>query len=297
MSRRTAPAAVRWTIYVAIAIVFAIACAFLSNWQFDRNASRSEQLALVAANYDTDPVPLADVIPEGGSLTAADQWQPVELTGTYLADQQLLVRNRAHGGTAAFEVLVPFQLDDGRILLINRGWVAPGSEQPEPDVVPAPPEGEVTVLVRMRLGEQLPASGRTAPDGQVPTINLPLVAGVVDPQNSVPMEQSAYGLMYSEDPAPATRPSAIDPPSEDPGPHLSYAIQWILFAVMGFIFIGYVIRSERKYRLEEAEERAASARAEAAGTDPGVAAYLRAAAPRRRDRDTEDEDELLDRTR
>src|SRR6478735_4331889 len=80
-SRRDAPAAVRWTAYVAVAIVFAIACAFLSNWQFSRNAQRSEQLALVAANYDADPVPLAEIIPAGGKLRAGDEWTPVTLTG------------------------------------------------------------------------------------------------------------------------------------------------------------------------------------------------------------------------
>ena len=103
MSRRDAPAAVRWTAYVAVAIVFAIACAFLSNWQFTRNAERAGQLALVEANYDAEPVPLAEVIPPGEALAPEDEWTPVVLHGAYLADDELLVRNRAHGGTAAYE--------------------------------------------------------------------------------------------------------------------------------------------------------------------------------------------------
>ena len=104
-------------------------------------------------------------------LGPADEWRPVTLEGEYLADEQLLVRNRPHGGTAAFEVLVPFRLDDGRVLLIDRGWVPPGEDQPLPDEIPAPPEGEVTVIARLRAAEQLPASGRSAPEGQVPSIN------------------------------------------------------------------------------------------------------------------------------
>ena len=44
--------ALRWGGYIAFAIVFAIACAYLSNWQFTRNESRERQLALIAANYD-----------------------------------------------------------------------------------------------------------------------------------------------------------------------------------------------------------------------------------------------------
>ncbi|MDY0909885.1 SURF1 family protein [Microbacterium sp. CFBP9034] len=283
VSMQNLPRAGRWGIYIALAVVFAIACAFLSNWQFTRNEERSAQLALVDANYDAAPVPLAELIPAGDALDPADQWHPVRLVGQYVGDDELLVRNRPHGGTAAFEVLVPFRLEDGRVVLINRGWVPPGEDRPEPDAVPAPPEGEVTVVARLKPGEQLPSSGRSAPDGQVPTINLPLIAETVSTEAGSALELSAYGVMVSEDPAPASRPGALESPSEDPGPHLSYAIQWILFALMGFIFIGYVIRTERRHRREDAEDE-----------DGADAAPAPAAASRRRDRDAEDEDALLD---
>ena len=281
---QSVPRARRWAIYVGLAVLFAIACAFLSNWQFTRNESRAAQLALVAANYDAEPVELAELIPPGEALHPGDQWHAVRLTGSYLADEQLLVRNRPHGGTAAFEVLVPFRLEDGRVIVIDRGWVPPGETQPDPDVVPAAPEGEVTVLARLRAGEGLPSSGRSAPAGQVPTINLGLVAEATVPEVGAALEQSAYAVMFSEAPAPAERPNPLEAPSEDPGPHLSYALQWILFAIMGFVFIGYVIRTERRHRREDAED---------AGTD---AAHGVADAPRRRrDRDAADEDALLDR--
>jgi cytochrome oxidase assembly protein ShyY1 len=295
VSMQNLPRAGRWAIYIAPAVVFAIACAFLSNWQFSRNEERSHQLALVAQNYDADPVPLAQAIPAGGELDPQDEWRPVTLTGEYLVDDLLLARNRPHGGTAAFEVLVPFRLDDGRVLLVDRGWVPPGDDQPEPDTEPAPPSGEATVVVRLRPGEALPQSGRSAPEGQVPTINLGLVADTISPDAGEALERSAYGVMVTEDPAPATRPTALEAPSDDPGPHLSYAIQWIMFAIMGFIFIGYVIRTERKHRREDAED-AKDAEAAPSGHEGPVDAAP-AAAPasrRRRDRDADDEDALID---
>ncbi|MGA7148693.1 MAG: SURF1 family protein [Microbacterium sp.] len=278
------PRAGRWAIYIALAVTFAIACAFLSMWQFTRNEDRSAQLALVEANYDATAVPLAELIPDDGTLDPEDQWRQVRLAGEYLADEQLLVRNRPHGGTSAFEVLVPFRLEDGRVLLIDRGWVPPGDEGPDPDAVPAPPSGEVTVIARLKPGEQVPASGRSAPTGQVPTINLPLIADAVSTETGEALERSAYGVLVSEDPTPSTLPSALESPSEDPGPHLSYAIQWILFAAMGFIFIGYVIRTERAHRRDE-ETSAAGHSEDAAKTGPSR---------RRRDRDADDEDALLD---
>lgn len=283
--------------YVGIAIVFAVACAFLSNWQFSRNAERSEQLQLVADNYDAPVVALGDLLAPGADLTPSDEWRPVRLEGQYLADEQLLVRNRAHGGSAAYEQLVPFRLDDGRVFLVDRGWLPPGNRQAEPDDIPAPPSGDVVVEVRLRPGEAAPTSGRTAEAGQVPTINLGLVA-----EQTGPLEQGAYGLLVSETPAPATAPLPIDPPSNDPGPYLSYAIQWILFAVMGFGFITYVIVNERKLRREDAEGDDDDEDALPVAAPEKVAGERRRVDPvalhrsrkRPKDRDADDEDALLD---
>ncbi len=133
------------------------------------------------------------------------------------------------------------------------------------------------VIARLRPGESLPRSGRTeAPEGQVPTIHLPLIAEALggDPA----FITSAYGVMVSETPAAASVPNQLESPSEDPGPYLSYAIQWILFAVMGFFFIGYVIRTEVRHRREETDDTPRPPRGQ-----------------RRRDRDMAEEDEILDR--
>ncbi|KQZ04845.1 hypothetical protein ASD19_02130 [Microbacterium sp. Root53] len=271
--------AARWSVYALIAVAFAVACGFLSHWQFERNEARAAMLELVDANYDAAPVPVEQVLDRG--YAPSDEWHPVTLTGRYLTEDQLLVRNRAQGGTSAFEVLVPFQLADGRIVAIDRGWVPPG-EDAVPDAVPAPPAGDVTVVARVRPGEPLPSSGRSAPEGQLPTIHLPAVADLTGPET----ETAFYGLMVSEDPAPADRPAELKPPTEDPGPHLSYAIQWILFAIMGFGFIAYMIRTEIRARREDAEDDDED--------ELRRATPARRARTRRRDRDADEEDALLD---
>ena len=280
----------RWSVYVAVAILFAIACAFLSHWQFVRNEQRAAGNALIERNYDAEAVPFDEAVAGTTGFDPQDEWQPVVLTGTYLVDEQLLVRNRAQGGTSAFEVLVPFLLDDGRIVVIDRGWVPPG-EGDGPDAVPAPPEGEVTVVARLRPSEALPASGRSAPEGQLPTINLPSVASLTGDDTVV----SAYALMSSEDPAPADSPNPLAAPEVEPGPHLSYAIQWILFAVMGFVFIGYMIRTEIRARREDEageDEDDDLEDDELENAPPRRRPASRR--PRRRDRDADEEDALVD---
>ncbi len=293
MTPRSATA-VRWISYVAVAIVFAIACGYLSHWQFSRNADRTAQLTLVSNNYDADPVALSTAITGLDDFDESYEWHPVELHGTYLTDRQLVVRNRPHGGTSAFEVLTPLLLDDGRIIIIDRGWVQPAESGDGPVAIPDPPTGTVTVVARLRPSEALPTSGRSAPEGQVPTLNLPLVSETTGAETLT----SAYGALVSESPSVSEMPTALDTPSEDPGPFLSYAVQWILFAIMGFVFIWYVIRSERRHRKEEAEDAAEAAARAAAGDDPIPEDPLpprRRRFERRPDRDMNDEDALLDR--
>jgi hypothetical protein len=52
-------------------------------------------------------------------------------------------------------------------------------------------------------------------------------------------------------------PTAGVKPELDEGPQLSYALQWLLFAVMGFVGLALAVRNERRIRLglKEADNR------------------------------------------
>ncbi|MFT4234009.1 MAG: SURF1 family protein, partial [Microbacterium sp.] len=265
----------RWSGYIVIAILFAVACGFLSHWQFSRNSAREAANALVEQNYAAPAVPLSDLVSGVDGFDDADEWRPVTVTGTYLAAEQLFVRNRPLNGTVGYEVLVPLQLDDGRIFWIDRGWVPP-SEGDAPTGVPSPPEGTVTVTAHLKPTE--PLRDRGAPEGQLANINLTLAADVSG-QGTI---TAAYGVMMSEDPAASASLTALEAPDIDPGPHLSYAIQWILFAIMGFVFIGYIIRTERAAGEDSDDD------------DDDDEPRPRAKPARKRDADMQYEDAVLD---
>jgi cytochrome oxidase assembly protein ShyY1 len=239
----------RWLGYVAMAVVFAIVCCMLGAWQFQRRAEARAAIDVVEANYDEKPRPVHEVLPTLDGYEPSQQWTPVLLRGQYLEDEELLARNRPLGGQPGFEVLTPLQLDDGTVFIVDRGWVPVGSRQDTPDAVPAPPEGEVTVVARLRAGEPM-LPGRTAPAGtnQIATVHLEEVAERLD----LPTYTGAYGLLASEEPAPAEAPIATVKPEPDEGPHLSYALQWYVFALIGFIGLGWAIREE--YRVLNAED-------------------------------------------
>jgi cytochrome oxidase assembly protein ShyY1 len=243
----------RWGAYVALVVLFAVACGLLSWWQWARRAEAVAEIQRVEQNYDATPVPVSEVLPRPDSWSPDDEWLPVQLTGRYLVEDQLLVRNRPHNGSTGFEVLVPFELADGRVFVVDRGWVPVGSSIEAPDEVPAPPAGDVTIVARLKPGEpELP--GRSAPEGQLATIHLPSVAELVGDETYV----GAYGLLASEDPAPATRPQPAVKPEADEGPHLSYALQWIAFGVLAFVALIWAFRRERRIAALPVEEQAAA---------------------------------------
>jgi cytochrome oxidase assembly protein ShyY1 len=266
-----------WARYLALAVVFALVCVGLCLWQLDRRNTALVELGRIDTNYSAEPVPLADVLGDLDAFSPDQKWTPVTMTGTYLSDEELLVRNRPYNSGPGFEVLTPLLLADGSVFIVDRGGLPTGRLQDSPDVIPAAPSGEVTVTARLKPGEPtLP--GRSAPAGQIASIQLDDIAGMLDR----PTYTGAYGLMVSEDPAPAERPLAAAKPVRDEGPHLSYAFQWLVFALFGFFGLGYGLRQE--YRRVNEEDPDEIERAEARRAKDATRART----------DAEIEDELID---
>lgn len=232
----------RWLGWLAFTTVFAIVCVLLAQWQWARRVEVVAEMRVVAENWDAVPVELRDVLPEGSDLDPAREWTPVTLDGEYLLESQVLVRNRPLSARPGFEVLTPLLLDSGEVFIVDRGWVPIGSAQDSPDVVPTPPEGRVEVMVRLKPGEPTIA-GRGAPEGQIATIYLPELAGLVDEGAVI---TGAYGLLDSESPSASERPTAATKPVNDEGPHLSYTFQWYLFGLLGFVGFGWALRQEHR---------------------------------------------------
>jgi cytochrome oxidase assembly protein ShyY1 len=249
----------RWARYLVLVLVFAAACAGLATWQMARRAEKVAEISRILHNYDASPVPLDAALPQPGSYRADEEWLPVLLTGEYRTEDQLVVRNRPYNGTPGFEVLVPFETDAGRVFLVDRGWVPlDNGDGGVPAAIPEPPEGPVTVVARLKAGEGT-VPGTTTATGVLASIHLPEVERIL----GTSLETSAYGLLASEDPAPADRPAAAPRPEIDEGPHLSYAVQWVVFALLGFGGLVFVARQEYRYRNadEPDQQRRAAARA------------------------------------
>lgn len=254
-----------------MASTFAVACVALASWQIDRRAEAVSKIQRVAANYDLPPVKFEDVSTLDQKAVVAFEWRNVQLSGRYLVDDALLVRNRAIAGQPGFVQLVPFELSTGEIVVIERGWISADSEL-NPSNAFMPSGSQKEVIARVRLSEEIP--NRESPEGQLTSINLGEIETVLD--NSV--ETDFYLRLVSESPAEPSYPQPLSRPVLDEGNHLSYAVQWIIFAIMGFFALFWAIRQETEYRKME--------------KDPS---YVPRSLRRKANQDSSVEDEILDR--
>ncbi|MEU3713939.1 SURF1 family cytochrome oxidase biogenesis protein [Streptomyces catenulae] len=249
----------QWVILTLVGLVLIPVMVKLGFWQLHRHEHRVAQNQLIDRSLHTKPVPVTELTSPGRPLPRADMWRPVTATGTYDTAHEVVVRQRtaADESTIGYYVLTPLDLDHGRTVLVNRGWIPAGNDLTKFPDVPAAPRGTVTVTGRMMADETTEGSGikdrQGLPDRQVMLINSaqqtkllhrPVLAGYI--------EQTA--------PQPAHHtPELVPEPDHDSiGPHMAYAVQWWLFAAA--VPVGWIVLVRR--------ERRDQAAAADAGTDP-----------------------------
>src|ERR1700712_4429435 len=145
----------QWLGLYVVVIAFAYLCfTVLAPWQLGKNTKTSRENSQISNSVSQPPVPVTTVLPRQDSAAPGEQWRQVTATGTYQPDAQVLVRLRVVDGNPAYEVLLPFHVDGGPTVLVDRGYINPvqGTEVPE---FAAPPTGTVTITARLRDPESV----------------------------------------------------------------------------------------------------------------------------------------------
>jgi cytochrome oxidase assembly protein ShyY1 len=241
----------QWLALYVVAIAFAYLCfTVLAPWQLGKNTRTSRENDQISSSLS--------LLPQQDSSAPNAQWRQVTATGRYQADAQVLVRLRVINGNPAYEVLLPFHVDGGPTVLVDRGYVKPVQGEKVPEFA-APPAGTVTITARLRDSEAVVAGKDPfRADGvqQVYSISTAQVATVT----GVPLAGSYLQLVDDQPGGLGT----IGLPHLDAGPFLSYGIQWIAFGIIAPIGVGYFVLAEVKQRRREK----AQTDSRAAATEP-----------------------------
>jgi cytochrome oxidase assembly protein ShyY1 len=163
------------------------------------------------------------------------EWFTLQASGQYLPDEDLLVVNVSQDGQAGLDPVSALQLDDGRILLVNRGFI------PLTVAVPAAPSGRVTVVGRVRTTDTRQRGElNDARDGELREIQRIDLARL---QAQLPSQLLPVFIdLLVSDPPEAEVLSRIAAPELTLGPHLAYTVQWMVFSLCALAAWGFIVR-------------------------------------------------------
>jgi surfeit locus 1 family protein len=216
---------------LAMALFITLGC-----WQWQRGAHK---LAL-DAQFTAGTVA---ALPLGSrALDTLPRFSHVEVRGEPDAQHQFLLDNMIDAGRPGYQVLMAVRLVDGRMLLVNRGWLPfSGYRDRLPEVSFAAPG---TLALRGRL-DQLPtaglASGRAPPAlaGSWPRLTAfpqttELTAALGDALGGAALESPVL-LLDADQPLGFTRDWQT--PGLSPQRHIAYAVQWWAFAALALVLL------------------------------------------------------------
>ena len=258
----------QWVSLALIAVVLMPVMYKLGFWQMHRHEQVTAQNKLIADNLKAKPLPVTDLTFPGHTVPYTDYWRRVTATGRFDTSGEVVVRRRtSNDDVVGYFVLAPLILNDGRAVLVNRGWIQGSSNQTTFPRVPAPPQGVVTVTGLLQADETSASSGiknvQGLPPRQVMLIN--------SKQQSKVLRRTVLGgyIAMTAPTPPGDTPQQVALPDDTSiGFHFTYAIQWWMFVAGVPIGFWVLVRREKRDR-EEAATRANGAASEGAGPEPG----------------------------
>lgn len=234
----------KWLGALLLAVVFAVICGLLGNWQLReaRAEARAQEIERAAAM----PVqPLTEVVQPQSAFPPDGSTRRITATGSYDSAGQVLIADRRLDGELGYWVVTPLVVEEtGASLPVLRGFVTDVEE------APVAPTGPVDIGGGLAPGES-PMSEADLPDGVFRSIDMSLLINRWD--------TAVYNaFVFLTDETVAGSPVALDglqrvpPPTGDSAQlnlkNAMYALQWWVFAAFGF-FLWW--RTVRQAHLEE----------------------------------------------
>ncbi len=211
----------------------------LGMWQLDRAAEKRG---------------ISDSFNAGGDYIAlsADAsyalYQPLQVSGRYLADRQFLLENIVQDSRLGYYVVTPFEYAvDKPLLLVNRGWIAREPEQGSLPDISVSDDG--VHVVRGRVGG-LPRVGIRPGPPFDKTSSWPIQAvwPTVDDLASA-LQRDVLPFVLLADPGADTAfVRRWEPQQIGPMRHLGYAFQWFALALTVVVIAFVLYRRKSKSR-------------------------------------------------
>jgi len=215
----------------------------LGFWQLQR-AEEKQQLIDKQAQGETEQLSEVDDVVSRGDQAIDWSYRTVSVSGHYSLNEHLLLDNRTRDGVVGYEVISLFQTDDGKTLLVNRGWI---KAPPFRDQLPTITSDFVETLVSVTIQGSI-----YFPDSRVFTLSEEAVPQGW-PKRIQKLDINALSRKLGEDIYPFTvrlsddnQPGALQTGWKvlqmSPDKHFGYAVQWFSLALVLVVMTALAIR-------------------------------------------------------
>jgi cytochrome oxidase assembly protein ShyY1 len=223
----------RWLLSHVLVLLLVLAMIGAALWQLARLDERRESNATIEARQELPTEDLDALLATADDPGDDLQYRHATAVGTFDPSGEVLVANRTLEGAPGFWVLTPLVTAPGEAVLVNRGFVGRAIALEGGAADYAPPAGEVTVVGVVQPSR----SGGVLVEAEgVRQISRPDVEAI----DEVVDETLAPVLLQLETAEPPML--AVRPPDLGEGPHLSYAVQWVVFTLIALIGYPLVLR-------------------------------------------------------
>ncbi len=233
----------KWIFATVLVFAGTALCIRLGIWQLDRLEQRR------AFNHQFESMramPSLDLNQDQPEDILDMEWRAVTVEGKYDFANQVALRNQYYQTEYGYHLLTPL-LFDGKVVLVDRGWIPADGNSVSSDWRKYDEPGVARLNGQIRLEQTKPAFG-----GVVDT--LPENGSRLDVWNNADLARIASQLPYPVLPV-YVQPNAAENDTEPPipfqptielteGPHLGYAGQWFIFAAILFIGYPFFLRSQ-----------------------------------------------------
>lgn len=228
----------------ALAVLLIFGCIQGANWQYERHQLRHAKNELIKRNVSQQAISESEINIDNYRELA---WRSITLSGYFIPEKEILVRNRYHEGKYGFGVVTLFNSDNGVFLWVDRGWVVAGKDAQTPPVTQQVTDDKVSITARVRvenIENQISGSVFAVPGQSQAKLEK------WNQELAVKTAPFYLDLISASNPqitpkAPASLPEVSD------GPHLAYTFQWIMFAFLVVLAWSLVVREERRSQLEK----------------------------------------------
>lgn len=218
----------------------------LGTWQVNRLAWKEELIATITQRVASLPRPLAEIEALDAASGDVDYW-PVSASGTFRNEGEVYFFATWQGASGYF-VYTPLQLDDGRFLMVNRGFVPFDRKDPA-----TRREGQLSGHVDIAGLARNPLAGKPSwvlPDNDL-TQNIFYWKDLQGMAAKAGVPADATVLPFFVDAGPGEIPGGLPIGGvtmvDQPNNHLQYAVTWYgLAAVLACFYVIWLVRMRRR---------------------------------------------------